>query len=98
MQNGKHANLIVFHGVKNMAVQLYLGTSAGRAGSPLPAAVANPRARIYHAGAHGATRPTCPTDAKNGFTIRKTVQIQTSDTGKTNRVKHWILGKFSAGA
>ena len=29
-------------------------TSAGRAGSPLPAAIANPRVRIYHGGAHGA--------------------------------------------
>jgi len=46
-----------------MAVKLYLGTSAG---SPLPAAVANPRVRADHGGAHGVTRPTCPTVAKNG--------------------------------
>ena len=31
---------------------------AGRAGSPLPAAIANPRVRIRHDGAHGVTRPT----------------------------------------
>jgi len=37
-----------------MAVQLNLGTSAGRPGSPLPAAVANPRVLVCHGGAHGA--------------------------------------------
>ena len=35
-------------------------------GSPLPAAVAHPRVRVDHDGAHGATRPTCPKVAKNG--------------------------------
>ena len=29
-----------------------------RAGSPLTAAVANPRVRVDHDGAHGVTRPT----------------------------------------
>ena len=46
-----------------MSAQLNLGISAGRAGSPLPAAAANPRQLFYHDGAHGA--PTCPTVAKN---------------------------------
>jgi hypothetical protein len=32
--------------------------AAGRAGSPLPAVSWNERARIYHDGAHGVTRPT----------------------------------------
>ena len=41
-----------------MAVQLNLGPSAGRVGSPLPAAIANPRMRVGHNGAHGVTRPT----------------------------------------
>jgi len=49
-----------------MAVQLNLGTSAGRASGPLPAAVSNPRVRADHDGAYGATRPTCLTVAKNG--------------------------------
>ena len=39
--------------------------SAGRAGSLLPAAVSNPRVRVYRVGAHRVTRPTCPTAAKN---------------------------------
>jgi hypothetical protein len=42
-----------------MEVQLNLGTVAGRAGSPLPAAIAKPRVLICHDGAHGGTRPTC---------------------------------------
>ena len=46
-------------------IRLNLGTSVGRAGSPLHAAVVNPRVRVYHGGAHGVTRPTCPTVAKN---------------------------------
>ncbi len=38
-----------------MAVKkLNLGTSAGWAVNPLPAAAANPRVRIDHDGAHGA--------------------------------------------
>jgi len=52
-----------------MAVKLNLGTSAGRAGSPLPAAFANPRVQVYHAGAHGAARPTCPNDAKSYYPL-----------------------------
>ena len=36
------------------AFGINLGPSAGRAGGPLPAAIANPRVRIYHGGAHGA--------------------------------------------
>ena len=41
-----------------IAVQLNFGTSAGRAGSPRPAAIANSSVLIYHDGAHGVTRPT----------------------------------------
>ena len=51
----------------NMAVKLNIGTVVGRAGSPLPAAVANQRFLIRLAGAHGVTRPTCPNVAKNCY-------------------------------
>ena len=50
-----------------MAVQVNRGTSVGRAGNPLPAAVAHHRGLADHGGAHGATRPTCPIVAKNGY-------------------------------
>ena len=50
-----------------MAVQLNLGISVGGAGNPLPAAVAHHRGLADHGGAHGATRPTCPIVAKNGY-------------------------------
>ena len=39
-----------------LAVQLNLGASAGRAGRPQPAAVANPPVRVDHDGVHGAQR------------------------------------------
>ncbi len=45
------------------------GLTAGRAGSPRPTAVANPRVRVYRDGAHGVTRPPCPIVAKNGYSI-----------------------------
>ncbi len=48
-----------------MGIKLNLVTSAGRAGSPLPATIANPRVLIDHDGAHGVTRPTCPKVARN---------------------------------
>ena len=52
----------------NMAVKLNIGTWVGRAGNPLPAAVANQRLLIHPDGAHGVTRPTCPNVAKNCHT------------------------------
>jgi hypothetical protein len=51
-----------------MAVKLNIGTWVGRAGNPLPAAVANQRLLIHPDGAHGVTRPTCPNVAKNCHT------------------------------
>jgi hypothetical protein len=36
---------------------------AGRAGSPLPAALANQRIQIRYDGAHGVTRPTIRADS-----------------------------------
>jgi hypothetical protein len=50
---------------QNTSVKIKLGTSAVKAGYPLPAAVANPRVRIDRDGAHGVTRPTYPKVAKN---------------------------------
>jgi hypothetical protein len=53
-----------------MAVKFNIGTSAGRAGSPLPAAVARQSLLIHHAGTHGVTRPICPRVAKNCYALK----------------------------
>lgn len=45
---------------KRIAVKSNNDAWDGRAGSPLPAAVANERLRIHHDGVHEVTRPTCP--------------------------------------
>jgi len=55
--------------IPTIAVQLNFGTSAGRAGSPLPAAIANPRVLVCHAGAHGVTRPTCSKVDMNYYSV-----------------------------
>jgi hypothetical protein len=51
-------------------LNLTLAHLTGRAGSPLPAAVANQRLLVHHDGAHGLTRPTCPNVAKNCYSLR----------------------------
>jgi len=56
---------------RNLAFKIILGTSAGRAGYPLPTAVANPRVLIDRDGAHGVTHPTCPKVAKNCYSSRQ---------------------------
>jgi hypothetical protein len=48
-----------------MAVKFNIGTLAGGAGSPLPAAVARQSLLIHDAGTHGVTRPICPHVARN---------------------------------
>jgi hypothetical protein len=40
-----------------MAIKFNIGTTVGRAGSPLPAAVARQSLLFHHAGTHGVTRP-----------------------------------------
>ena len=51
--------------VAYLTVKLNIGTLPGRAGSPLPAAVANKHVLVHHGGAHGVARPICPNVAKN---------------------------------
>jgi len=51
--------------VDNIAFKLNIGTLPSRAGSPLPAAVANKHVLFHHGGAHGVARSICPNVAKN---------------------------------
>ena len=61
-------------------------TSAGRAGSPLPAAIANPRVRIDRDGAYGVTRPTTtPSQRVAGPTEEDQTRIARIDANSLER-------------
>ena len=58
----------------------------GRAGSPLPAAIANPRVRIDRDGAHGVTRPTTtPSQRVAGPTEEDQTRIARIDANSLER-------------